>query len=287
MSAMRALVATCCLAALACNQFYDLEGTAIAPPPPDRDGDGVGDGVDNCPLFANLDQLDRDTDGFGDACDACPATASPANHDEDGDTHGDVCDLCPAQPDFQLDTDGDGVGDECDHDFATRNARVLFDPFTDIDPAWEPVTETWAWTGDTVVPTAGATRLRHAIATVDGTRRFWLRVGLSASTRWDAGDELGIELVDPVTLDVIGGCQIACTGGSSCMFTRVPHDDVEPPPHVVPTAFGTLAFNHAVGVSSCVFETTVAAGNRLDFAAAQLVLVGSPRVQVRYVVLYQ
>ncbi|GMV38302.1 MAG: hypothetical protein AMXMBFR64_00180 [Myxococcales bacterium] len=35
----------------------------------DTDGDGIGDGEDNCPLAANGDQTDSDGDGVGDACD--------------------------------------------------------------------------------------------------------------------------------------------------------------------------------------------------------------------------
>lgn len=35
----------------------------------DTDGDGVPDGVDNCPGVMNEDQLDQDTDDAGDACD--------------------------------------------------------------------------------------------------------------------------------------------------------------------------------------------------------------------------
>ena len=35
----------------------------------DDDGDGVADGVDNCPLAANPKQSDGDVDGLGDACD--------------------------------------------------------------------------------------------------------------------------------------------------------------------------------------------------------------------------
>ena len=34
----------------------------------DRDGDGVPDGVDNCPSVANPEQSDADGDGLGDDC---------------------------------------------------------------------------------------------------------------------------------------------------------------------------------------------------------------------------
>jgi hypothetical protein len=42
--------------------------TVVAPP--DRDGDGVFDPVDNCPYRANPDQRDSNRDGKGDACQA-------------------------------------------------------------------------------------------------------------------------------------------------------------------------------------------------------------------------
>ena len=36
---------------------------------PDADGDGVPDGVDNCPWTFNPDKKDADQDGIGDVCD--------------------------------------------------------------------------------------------------------------------------------------------------------------------------------------------------------------------------
>jgi len=105
--------------------------------PVDSDGDGLGDGCDNCPLVSNPDQTDADFDGLGDVCDGCPNDAhndqdadgicgdvdncplvyNPGQVDTDGDGFGDVCDNCPAlaNPD-QADGDGDGVGDACDND---------------------------------------------------------------------------------------------------------------------------------------------------------------------------
>ncbi len=81
----------------------------------DLDGDGVPDGLDNCPLDANAIQADADLDGVGDACDLCPALSDPAQSDTDQDGVGDACDNCPSVGNTdQRDSDGDGLGDLCD-----------------------------------------------------------------------------------------------------------------------------------------------------------------------------
>src|SRR5215207_10188864 len=82
---------------------------------PDTDGDGVLNGVDNCPLVANPEQTDTDGDGLGDACDDdrdgdgvlngadnCPAASNPNQEDFDDDGIGDVCDPTPIPPLTQL-----------------------------------------------------------------------------------------------------------------------------------------------------------------------------------------
>jgi Tol biopolymer transport system component len=51
---------------------------------PDVDGDGVPDGIDNCPTVANPGQEDTDGDGLGNACDPTPTGEFPviAQHDD-------------------------------------------------------------------------------------------------------------------------------------------------------------------------------------------------------------
>lgn len=78
----------------------------------DADGDGVGDGLDQCPNTPEGEmvdatgcassELDSDGDGVTDDLDLCGNTPENAEVDEDG---------CA---DFQKDTDGDGVTDDLD-----------------------------------------------------------------------------------------------------------------------------------------------------------------------------
>ena len=71
----------------------------------DLDGDGVPNGVDNCPEIANSDQADLDGDGIGDLCD----------DDLDGDGVLNEDDSCPEVPNAdQADLNNNGIGDACD-----------------------------------------------------------------------------------------------------------------------------------------------------------------------------
>ena len=70
--------------------------------PPDTDGDGLNDDVDNCPNDANSDQQDYDGDGTGDTCDS--------DDDNDGLSDTDETTLYGTNP-LQADTDGDGMDD--------------------------------------------------------------------------------------------------------------------------------------------------------------------------------
>ncbi len=59
---------------------------------PDADGDGITDGLDNCPNDPNPDQKDSDLDGSGDVCD----------NDDDNDGTLDGVDNCPNHPNGEL-----------------------------------------------------------------------------------------------------------------------------------------------------------------------------------------
>ncbi len=55
-------------------------------------GDGVEDGIDNCPADVNPDQTDSDSDGFGDACDLCLGDNETGDGDGDGVCADQDCD---------------------------------------------------------------------------------------------------------------------------------------------------------------------------------------------------
>jgi glucose/arabinose dehydrogenase len=66
---------------------------------PDADGDGVANGLDNCPTTANGNQADADGDGRGNMCDNCRLIANngqagtgPAQCNADTDGFGNRCD---------------------------------------------------------------------------------------------------------------------------------------------------------------------------------------------------
>jgi hypothetical protein len=55
----------------------DPETGECLPPPPDRDGDGVSDGSDNCPDAYNPGQENNDGDSAGNVCDPTPNGDTP------------------------------------------------------------------------------------------------------------------------------------------------------------------------------------------------------------------
>lgn len=78
-------------------------------PEGDRDGDGVADSMDNCPMTANRDQADANRNMIGDVCEAMGAP------DADRDGRPDSADNCPMVWNVnQADEDRDGIGNVCD-----------------------------------------------------------------------------------------------------------------------------------------------------------------------------
>jgi hypothetical protein len=144
----------------------------------DKDGDGIDDGLDNCPSVFNpvrpMDgdkQADKDGDGIGDACDKCPLEAGesctrPSGDDLDDDGVPNALDNCPelANPD-QADDDKDGKGNACDVCPADPNPgqSTCVADFT-VTALRNPA--------DPLHPAAGATRARVKDLYVTGLRTF-------------------------------------------------------------------------------------------------------------------
>ena len=62
--------------------------------------------------------IDRDEDGVGDSVDNCPTVPNPGQQNSDADPHGDACDNCLLVDNAnQCDADLDGFGSACDADY--------------------------------------------------------------------------------------------------------------------------------------------------------------------------
>jgi len=101
--------------------------------PPDADGDGVPDNVDNCPAVFNPAQDDVDSDGVGDACDNCPFVSNPGQQDSNSNGVGDACEgsycqfasQCPTRPNSSPVCVANQCGFFCDPGYADCDGDPL------------------------------------------------------------------------------------------------------------------------------------------------------------------
>jgi hypothetical protein len=103
--------------------------------PPDSDGDGVGEGSDPCPFWAQVSPADTDGDGRGDECEC---------GDQNGDGQNTVSDIVainlaifdPSQVTPLCDANGDGL---CNVSDVVSVNTDLFSPTSDTICARQPV----------------------------------------------------------------------------------------------------------------------------------------------------
>jgi hypothetical protein len=109
----RALISQVYFSAIACN-CHDADGDGHSSCDDCDDGRAdvfpgapeICDGSDN-DCDALVDEggsgTDRDGDGIPEACDSCPLVPNPGQDDFDFDGHGDLCDVCPTIPNADQD----------------------------------------------------------------------------------------------------------------------------------------------------------------------------------------
>ncbi|WP_224242977.1 amidohydrolase family protein [Hyalangium gracile] len=189
----------------------------------DKDGDGVADGEDNCPILFNpirpMDngaQADTDKDGVGDACDVCPLAANsttcvrPPAEDEDGDGIKDWQDNCPyvANAD-QADADADGRGNACDACAAANpGARPCPVGIYDVK---KPVNGTHLLVNEPV-------SLADVLVTAVGTNGFFIQAHPSEGARYQGPDYSGMFVFTSSKPTVAAGDRITITAATVADF---------------------------------------------------------------------
>jgi len=90
----------------------------------DYDGDGLPNGIDNCPNGFNPGQEDDDYDGRGNPCDNCPTTYNPEQEDINFNGIGDSCEM-PETWYVQADGSGEAQTIQAAIDSTTHGDTVL------------------------------------------------------------------------------------------------------------------------------------------------------------------
>jgi cysteine-rich repeat protein len=189
----------------------------------DKDGDGVPDARDNCPILFNpvrpMDggaQADTDKDGVGDMCDPCPLAANttscavPPVDDEDSDGRKDWQDNCPyvANAD-QADSDADGRGDACDA-CATANpgaracAVTIYDVKRPVDGVHRLVNQ--------------PVSLADVLVTAVGSSGFFVQVHPAETGRYSGPDYSGLFVFTNSAPSVAAGDRITITQATVADF---------------------------------------------------------------------
>ena len=108
------------ISAMEARQAYRPELPATG----DYDGDGVSNGLDNCPLIPNPDQTPYPGQSTGAACTYRDPFLGGVSVDNDGDLVDDDFDNCAwVRNVAQTDSNSDGIGDACE-----QIARVVLGP---------------------------------------------------------------------------------------------------------------------------------------------------------------
>lgn len=223
----------------------------------DLDGDGRGDGNDNCPgLFNpvrpmdNGQQADADADGVGDACDVCPLDANATTctttvdpNDPDRDGVASAADNCPSDKNpAQTDTDGDGKGDACDA-CAAPNPGAAACPVRiyDVKAASSTLLGQRVSLGNVLVTGVGANgffvQVHESEAGYTGRDESGLYVYFPSPT-WAVGDRVNI--TDAVVASYYGQIQL-----SSATVAATPASTGNPPPAPVVVTAAEVANNGA------------------------------------------